>query len=143
MASLPDDKLAKAFESASKIAKSDLPVIAPALWKDRSPGITAVEFFREHYTRYIAYGLTRSYLLELDRPLYRTLSTWLLRQATVPPDLHFLLEVRRDAVDAELAAAGIEDPHDVRRAFRDDPRKADRLYEAAKARAEKTLRPKR
>lgn len=131
--SLPENKISKAFKAVAQIADSKLPVVAPALWKDRADRITAVEFYDLHWAKFAGKGLTRNLIRQLDRTYYYTLSKWLSRQdeSSIPENMKVLFDNPSDRVEAELVAANIVDPKDAHKAFPDDPKTADRLYQAS------------
>lgn len=134
--SLPKNKISKVFEAATQIADSKLPVVAPALWANRSKGTTVSQFYDLHWAEFAGKGLSRNLIRQLDRTYYYTLSKWLSRQNNneIPPNMRVLLDTPSDRVKAELTSANIVEPRDAYKAFPDDQKKADRLYQAAWAR---------
>jgi hypothetical protein len=73
----------------AKATKTTLPNKAPELWAAREGRKeNPIAFIRRVYAPWIRGGLTRAYLLEVDRPLYTALGVWLHRhpEARFPGD---------------------------------------------------------
>lgn len=61
-------------------ASALLPAEAPELWSDRTGRKeNPVDFVRRVYGPWLDYGLERSHLFSLDRPLYTALGVWMHR----------------------------------------------------------------
>lgn len=78
-----------------------LPAEAPELWSDRrGRRENPIDFIRRVYGPWLDYGLKRSHLLSLDRPLYVALGVWIHRH---PDDRMPTMNPVRDRVAAVLA----------------------------------------
>ncbi|MBZ0147056.1 MAG: hypothetical protein K8F62_05860 [Pseudorhodoplanes sp.] len=137
-------EFAAIFETASGKNKASmthlnraLPKKAPALWseRDETAGETAIGFFQRVYAPWLE-KLHLADISELDQPLYQSLQTW--RRRHIPPQhLKAFFERQRrtrSEIDAELKKHKIEKPEDAFARFPKDRAKAQRLYQACRAR---------
>lgn len=143
------DRQANLVSNGFAIASRDeltlaFPNHAPALWSKRKTGrdVSPIDFIRQYYGEWLNQGLTRNSLRRLDRDLYQAFSAQIsrLRRAgkTIPEDIECLTDNPTERVDQELQEAGIINPSDAYKKFPDDRRKADRLYQAAWQRSQKS-----
>ena len=53
-------------------ADENLPLLAPALWEERTTGreVSPADFIRQHYAQWLGNGLTRAHIGKLDEKLY-------------------------------------------------------------------------
>lgn len=83
--------------AAGVAAPPPLPTAAPALWRtSRNPGETPPDFIRRTYAPWLADGMPRALLRNLDERLYFALATW-LRSNELPEDIKLLKQ--REAND--------------------------------------------
>jgi len=126
--------------AATKNDGNDLPVIAPALWSDRTTGreVSPIDFIRKYYEKWLGNGLTRNLLRQLDRELYQAFSAQISRMRrngkAVPQDILPLTDTPQERLDAELKNLGISSIEDVREKVTGDPREAHRLRNAIRRR---------
>jgi len=71
------EKLVSLCADTSDETQPRLPVAAPVLWDDRTPGTNASEFIRDIYGEWLGQGLTRKHLHRLDLKLYQAYATWI------------------------------------------------------------------
>ena len=101
---------ASANEAALTENEQGLPLIAPALWEERSSGreVSPADFVRIHYEPWLGNGLTRAHLGKLDEKLYAAYA----RQISRSPDKalkELPSEPRQKRVDPEEALQRIRD----------------------------------
>jgi len=132
-----DELFARAAEDSHQQA---IPKKAPELWENRSlgSGETSLIFTRRVYARWLPAPLAIADLRILDPSLYLALKKWTGRHQ-IPPELEAFFGAgqkrrSRKEVEAELARYKIKKPSDAFERFPNDPKRARRLYQAAKAR---------
>lgn len=115
------------------------PLLPPEEWgkRPRESRETCIDFAERVYEDWIKKGMTLSDLRDLDRPLYTALAKWLERykgEDLPKRRLRFLTggkAARTQRIKQELKELGIKQPADAYRVLPNDPKRANRLYQAA------------
>lgn len=140
----PEQK-ALVSELGDTVAGSELePQRGVPQWADRKKlgiKLKAEEWVKTYYGNrsggagWEAQGLKKSDLRALDFKLYEAYIAYLKRlkknNRSIPDDLQCLEETPTQRVSKELSDAGINTPYEALEKFKNDPLKAQRLYQAA------------